>query len=119
MDEAERLCDRIAIVDHGRVIARGTPAELIASLGAEQMIEFASAGTAPIELAELRKLDGVIDARLDAGTYSLQASKLHRAVPALLAFLASRGAPLTELKTHSATLEDVFVSLTGRHLRDE
>ena len=119
MDEAERLCDRIAIVDHGRVIARGTPAELIASLGAEQMIEFASEGTAAIDLGELRKLEGVIDARLDAGTYSLQARELHRAVPALLAYLATRGAPLTELKTHSATLEDVFVSLTGRHLRDE
>ena len=119
MDEAERLCDRIAIVDHGKVIARGTPAELIASLGAEQVIEFASEGTAPLDLAGLRTLDGVIDARLDAGTYSLQARELHRAVPALLAHLAARGAPLTELQTHSATLEDVFVSLTGRHLRDE
>jgi ABC-2 type transport system ATP-binding protein len=119
MDEAERLCDRIAIVDHGRVIARGTPAELIASLGAEQMIEFASEGTAAIDLAGLRTLEGIIDARLDAGTYSLQARELHRAVPALLAHLASIGAPLTELRTHSATLEDVFVSLTGRHLRDE
>jgi len=78
------------------------------------MIEFASAGTSPINLDELRKLDGIIDARLDAGTYALQASKLHRAVPALLTFLAARGAPLTELRTHSATLEDVFVSLTGR-----
>jgi ABC-2 type transport system ATP-binding protein len=119
MDEAERLCDRIAIVDHGKVIARGTPAELIASLGAEQMIEFATTGADPIALGDLRKLDGVIDARLDAGIYSLQASKLHLAVPALLAYLAAHGAPLTELKTHSATLEDVFVSLTGRHLRDE
>jgi len=119
MDEAERLCDRIAIVDQGKVIARGTPAELIASLGAEQMIEFASDGTVPIELGDLRGLEGIIDARLDAGTYSLQAKELHRAVPALLAYLTAHGAPLTELKTHSATLEDVFVSLTGRHLRDE
>jgi ABC-2 type transport system ATP-binding protein len=119
MDEAERLCDRIAIVDQGKVIARGTPAELIASLGAEQVIEFASSGTAPLDLVELRTLEGVIDARLDAGTYSLQAKELHRAVPALLAYLAAHGAPLTELRTHSATLEDVFVSLTGRHLRDE
>ncbi|MGH7653827.1 MAG: ABC transporter ATP-binding protein [Gemmatimonadaceae bacterium] len=119
MDEAERLCDRIAIVDHGKVIARGTPAELIASLGAEQVIEFAATGAEPIALGDLRKLEGVIDARLDAGIYSLQASKLHLAVPALLAYLAAHSAPLTELKTHSATLEDVFVSLTGRHLRDE
>ncbi|MFI5246334.1 MAG: ABC transporter ATP-binding protein [Gemmatimonadales bacterium] len=119
MDEAERLCDRIAIVDHGKVIARGTPAELIASLGAEQMIEFASTDSATLDLAGLRALEGVIDVRLDAGTYSLQARELHRAVPALLAHLDACGAPLTELKTHSATLEDVFVSLTGRHLRDE
>ena len=75
MDEAERLCDRIAIVDHGKVIARGTPAGLIASLGAEQMIEFASEGTAPLDLAGLRALEGVIDVRLDAGTYSLQAQR--------------------------------------------
>jgi ABC-2 type transport system ATP-binding protein len=119
MDEAERLCDRIAIVDQGKVIARGTPTELIASLGAEQMIEFASDGTAPLDLGALRGIQGVIDARVDAGTYSLQAKELHRAVPALLSYLAARGAPLTELRTHSATLEDVFVSLTGRHLRDE
>jgi ABC-2 type transport system ATP-binding protein len=83
------------------------------------VIEFAAAGTAPLALGELKTLEGIIDARLDAGTYSLQAKELHRAVPALLAHLAAHGAPLTELKTHSATLEDVFVSLTGRHLRDE
>jgi ABC-2 type transport system ATP-binding protein len=119
MDEAERLCDRIAIVDQGRVIARGTPAELIASLGAEQVIEFASDGAARLDLHALRSIAGVIDARLDAGTYTLQARELHRAVPALLGHLAACGAALTELRTHSATLEDVFVSLTGRHLRDE
>jgi ABC-2 type transport system ATP-binding protein len=119
MDEAERLCDRIAIVDHGRVIARGTPAELIASLGAEQVIEFACDGAAPIDLGALRALDGVLDARLDAGTYSLQAQRLHRTLPALLAWLDAHGAAPTQLSTHSATLEDVFVSLTGRHLRDE
>jgi ABC-2 type transport system ATP-binding protein len=119
MDEAERLCDRIAIIDHGKVIARGTPKELIASLGVEHVVEFSANGDASFSLAELKALDGVRDARLDAGTYSLQASELHRAVPALLAYLTARGAPLTELRTHSATLEDVFVSLTGRKLRDD
>jgi ABC-2 type transport system ATP-binding protein len=119
MDEAERLCDRIAIVDHGKVIARGTPNELIASLGVEHVVEFSSNGDASFPLAELTALDGVRDARLDAGTYSLQASELHRAVPAVLAYLTARGAALTELRTHSATLEDVFVSLTGRKLRDD
>jgi ABC-2 type transport system ATP-binding protein len=119
MDEAERLCDRIAIIDHGKVIARGTPKELIASLGVEHVVEFSANGDTSFSLAELKALDGVRDARLDAGTYSLQASELHRAVPALLAYLTARGAPLTELRTHSATLEDVFVSLTGRKLRDD
>ncbi len=119
MDEAERLCDQIAIVDHGKVIARGTPRELIESLGAEQVVEFAATGTAPFSMEALAKLDGVRAARIDAGTYALQASELHRAVPAVLAFLAANGAALTELRTHSATLEDVFVSLTGRHLRND
>jgi ABC-2 type transport system ATP-binding protein len=119
MDEAERLCDRIAIIDHGKVIARGTPKELIASLGVEHVVEFSANGDATLALDELKSLDGVRDARLDAGTYSLQASELHRAVPALLAYLSAHGAPLTELRTHSATLEDVFVSLTGRKLRDD
>ena len=119
MDEAERLCDRIAIVDHGKVIARGTPKELIASLGVEHVVEFSADGDATLSIEELKSLDGVRDARLDAGTYSLQASELHRAVPALLAYLTARGAPLTELRTHSASLEDVFVSLTGRKLRDD
>jgi ABC-2 type transport system ATP-binding protein len=118
MDEAERLADRVAIVDHGKVIARGTPGELIASLGAEAVVEFAVGGVTPLPVPELLGLDGVRDARLDAGTYSLQSSELHRTVPAVLSWLAAREAPLTELRTHSATLEDVFVSLTGRRLRD-
>jgi len=58
-------------------------------------------------------------ARSENGAYELQVSELHRAVPALFDELARRSIPLTELRTHSATLEDVFVSLTGRHLRDE
>ena len=120
MDEAERLCDRVAIMDHGKIIALGTPRELIASLGAEHMVEFAVDGEAGrVELTALEKLEGVNVARFEDGGYELQASELHRAVPALFDELARRGIPLTELRTHSATLEDVFVSLTGRHLRDE
>lgn len=120
MDEAEILCDRIAIVDHGKVIAEGTPAELIASLGAEHVVDFALAPTSsPIELAELQALEGVRAARTLASGYELQVSALHRTVPALLALIARHGAELAQLTTHSASLEDVFVSLTGRQLRDE
>jgi ABC-2 type transport system ATP-binding protein len=119
MDEAERLCDRVAIVDHGRMIALGTPGELISQLRAEHVLEFALAGNTSVDEGILRQLDGVCAADRRNGTYWLQVEELHRAMPALLQELRRQGAQLAELKTHSATLEDVFVSLTGRHLRDE
>ena len=120
MDEAERLCDRVAIVDHGRIIALGSPRELISSLGAEHVVEFTSPGAADgaIDVDALRSLDGVTSAREHDGRWTLEVSELARAVPALLAELRHRNLPLGELATHSATLEDVFVSLTGRQLRD-
>jgi len=117
MDEAERLCDRVAIMDHGKVIALGTPRELVASIGVEHVIEFCAKGN--VDLDALRKLQGVRDAKLEAGSVLLQATELHLAVPALLDELDRQHTPLTELRTHSASLEDVFVTLTGRHLRDE
>ena len=120
MDEAERLSVRVAIMDHGKVIALGTPRELIASIGAEHMVAFAmDGGAAPLNLASLENLDGVRVARRENGGYELQVSELHRAVAALFEETARRGIVVTDLRTHSATLEDVFVSLTGRHLRDE
>jgi ABC-2 type transport system ATP-binding protein len=120
MDEAEILCDRVAIVDHGKVIALGTPRQLIASLGAEHVVRFGLAPESPaLDEAALRSLDGVRVARAIAGEYELQVGALHQTVPALLVFLAARQLELAQLTTHSATLEDVFVSLTGRQLRDE
>jgi len=120
MDEAERLCDRVAIMDHGKVIALGTPRELIASIGVEHMVEFAAGTVAKaLEVAALRRIEGVRDLRAENGNVQMQVTELHRAVPALLDELSRQGVPLTELRTHSASLEDVFVTLTGRHLRDE
>jgi len=120
MDEAERLCDRIAIMDRGKVIALGTPRELIASIGVEHVVEF-SAGSAsnPLTVSALRLIEGIRDVRGENGSVQMQVTELHRAVPALLDELRRQGVPLTELRTHSASLEDVFVTLTGRHLRDE
>jgi ABC-2 type transport system ATP-binding protein len=118
MDEAHALCDRVGIVDRGRIIAIGTPSALVASLGAEHVVEFAtSGGEAPTD-GVLRGLPGVCEVRHDNGTYGLATSEMHRTVPALLDHLKISGAELSLLTTHSATLEDVFVSLTGRHLRD-
>ena len=120
MEEAERLCDRVAIVDRGKVIALGTPAELVASIGVSHLVELSAAGhEAAVDLALIRAIEGVHDARTENGTIRVQAVDLHRVVPALLQELRRLEVPLSELRTHSATLEDVFVSLTGRHLRDE
>jgi ABC-2 type transport system ATP-binding protein len=119
MEEAERLCDRVAIVDHGRVIALGTPRELVASLSAKHVVEFATAPGAPVREEALRQVDGVEAAVRRDDTYRIRVAELHRAVPALLAELRRQGVQLTELRTHSASLEDVFVELTGRHLREE
>jgi ABC-2 type transport system ATP-binding protein len=120
MDEAERLCDRVAIMDHGSIIALGTPRELIDSTGVEHIVEFsAGARTTSLDTASLSRLEGVRDIRTDAGSIQVHVNELHRAVPSLLAELARQGANLTELRTHSATLEDVFVGLTGRHLRED
>ena len=127
MDEAEQLCDRVAIVDQGKVIALDTPRALIASLGAEHVVGFsiesvgerADGGEQATTLdAALQQLDGVTKVRRDAAAYELTSMELKRTVPALLACLEREHLRLSELRTHSATLEDVFVSLTGRHLRD-
>jgi ABC-2 type transport system ATP-binding protein len=121
MDEAERLCERVAIMDHGKIIALGSPRELVASIGVEHVVEFSvdvDAAGQPLDLQELSTIEGVRDVRADNGVVRMQVTALHSAVPALLAELVRRGVRLTELRTHSASLEDVFVTLTGRHLRD-
>ena len=119
MEEAERLCDRVAVMDHGKVIALGSPRELIASLGADHVVEFALAdGAEPPPEAVLAALAGVKAARRDGPRFSLTVTEAHRAVPALMLELERRGVAMTELVTHHATLEDLFLSLTGRHLRD-
>jgi ABC-2 type transport system ATP-binding protein len=119
MDEAERLCDRVAIMDHGKVIALGTPQQLIATLGGEDIVEFAVDGTAGVDVAALTAIEGVQSHRVDAGLHQLSVSELHLAVPRIFAILKEQGLHLSEFRTHSATLEDVFVRLTGRNLRDE
>jgi ABC-2 type transport system ATP-binding protein len=117
MDEAHALCDRVGIMDHGSLIALGTPRELVASIGAEHVLEFNVSGAAPAE-SVLRALPGVRDVRTRGEAVALATSELHHTVPALLAYLSEVNLTLSLLSTHSATLEDVFVSLTGRQLRD-
>jgi ABC-2 type transport system ATP-binding protein len=119
MEEAERLCDRVAVIDHGRIIALGTPRELIATLGAEHVVEFALTDGGRIEESALAGLPGVVRVAAEDGKTRLTVARIHETVPALMQLLAGRGAGLSALATHHATLEDVFLTLTGRHLRDD
>ncbi|WP_337175160.1 ABC transporter ATP-binding protein [Paludisphaera sp.] len=119
MDEAERLCDRVAVIDRGKIIALGSPADLIARLGGEHVVEFALVEEGPLDPAALAAVDSVLAARVEADGYSLTVGEPHRALPALLDALEGLGRPLARLTTRHVGLEDVFVALTGRHLRDD
>src|SRR5207253_40872 len=112
-----RLCDRVAVVDHGKVIALGTPRELISSLGGEHVVSFSLLGEASAKV-NLKGLPAVESIREDDGMYSLAVTEPHIALPALLDRLREQHLDLADLSTRHASLEDVFVYLTGRHLRD-
>jgi ABC-2 type transport system ATP-binding protein len=126
MDEAERLCDRVAIVDHGKRIALGTPSELIDQLGGHHLIELATEPQLPPEA--LAGLPGVRAVRVMGGgagggegegaALSLSIEEPHVALPALVARLGERAVQPTRLMSRTATLDDVFLSLTGRTLRE-
>ena len=119
MDEAERLCDRLAIIDHGLTIASGTPPELIERLGGHHMVEFNATGLADGQLDPWRSLPGVEAVHEEDGRIVLSVREPHETIPALLASIQARNGRLLHLTTRKASLEDVFVHLTGRHLREE
>jgi ABC-2 type transport system ATP-binding protein len=121
MDEAERLCDRLAIVDHGRVIAEGTLEDLFSRLGGRHVVEFEVRGSSSCDGAvdRWRGLPGVKALRYDRGLISLTVREPHLTIPNLLSAVEQQGGELQQLTTRPATLEDVFVHLTGRHLRED
>jgi ABC-2 type transport system ATP-binding protein len=121
MEEAERLADDLIIIDHGKVIARGSPATIIASLEAESVVQFAVAGRthARLEHAELTALEGVRAVRSEGANIVLSVVHTQAVIAGLFELVRARGLELEDLRTHRPTLEDVFVSLTGKHLRDE
>jgi ABC-2 type transport system ATP-binding protein len=128
MDEAERLCDQLAIVDHGQIIAEGTPAELIEQLGGHHVVEFqvdghadrARPGNSSADGSDLwRALPSVESVRNEELVVCLNVREPHLTIPALLAAVNQQGWQLQHLSTRQASLEDVFVRLTGRHLRED
>jgi ABC-2 type transport system ATP-binding protein len=120
MDEAERLCDRVAVVDHGKIMAIGTPSELIRKFGGEHVVEFDIAGDGPpLDLESLNRLNGVEQSRITEEGYVLVVREPHVAISSLFEYLESNRLALTHLTTRQSTLEDVFIALTGRHLRED
>jgi len=119
MDEAQQLCDRVAIVDRGKVIALGSPAELIRSLGAEHfvVVDLVDAANAPDDQAFL-SLPDVVAIERRGDRVECTVASVHTALPAVLDMLEQRGVAIDGLSTRHATLEDVFVHLTGRQLRE-
>jgi ABC-2 type transport system ATP-binding protein len=120
MDEAERLCDRLAIVDHGQIIAEGSPPDLIDRLGGHHVVEFSVGGNHDGATQQAwMGLPSVESVREDDGMIALNVKQPHLTIPALLDAIGKQGSELRHLTTRQASLEDVFVRLTGRHLREE
>jgi ABC-2 type transport system ATP-binding protein len=119
MEEAERLSQRVLIVDHGRTIASGSPREVIARLGVENIVELRLVDEgASIDDSALSDLPGVSGLSRDNGLLRLSVTDTQACLGALLGLLEGRGLQVEDLRTHRPTLEDVFVTLTGKHLRD-
>jgi ABC-2 type transport system ATP-binding protein len=116
IEEAERLCDRVAIIDHGQVIALGSPRELKERSGDKTRVEVRL--TRPDSPDTLKNLDGVTDCRELNGTYILQAQRPPQAIVSLVKHLENQGNELLGLEILTPSLEDVFIELTGRRLRD-
>ena len=117
IEEAEALCDRVAIIDHGKIIALDTPKRLTASSEVEQRIEFVIEGT--LDVARLEAMPGVTKA-LDGGqgAFTLYAPEAQPALKSLITLAEGEGFTLRGLTVEGATLEDVFIRLTGRRIRE-
>jgi ABC-2 type transport system ATP-binding protein len=116
IEEAERLCDRVAIVDHGRVIAEGTPRELKQRSAGMTRIEVRLAR--PLANGSLGRLEGVSDWREFDGTFVVHSARPPQTIVALVKQLEAEDNELQSLEMFSPSLEDVFIELTGRRLRE-
>lgn len=120
MEEADRLCDRIAIVDHGTLVALGTPVELKQSVPGSNVVEVQFASEREDWKARLERLPDVTEVQAQsAGVYRVLTSNGSRTTTQLVEMAASMGEQLASLSVQNTSLDDVFVHYTGRQLRDE
>jgi ABC-2 type transport system ATP-binding protein len=120
MDEADRLCDRIAIVDHGKLVALDTPMALKASVPGSNVVEVQFMQESPEWPGQLNQLAGVTSVEAQsAGMYRLLTSNGSMTTTQLVEMTTSRGSTIKSLNVQNTTLDDVFVHYTGRQLRDE
>jgi ABC-2 type transport system ATP-binding protein len=118
MEEAERLCDRIGIIDNGRLMAEGTRRELVASVGEQDRIHIACTGHLDQAVAALGGIDGVSDASIGDDGFTLLASDAARVVARAVEVADAHGVSVTSVEITQPDLEAVFLHLTGRALRD-
>jgi ABC-2 type transport system ATP-binding protein len=119
MEEADKLCDRVAIMDHGKILALGTPSELKRSVGADTIVSVKSDGD-PNDLAAAftRRIEEVTRTRTVPGGVELHVKQADRLVPRVVAAAEADGFALADISVAEPTLETVFIGLTGKDLRD-
>jgi ABC-2 type transport system ATP-binding protein len=116
IEEAEKLCDRVAIIDHGHIIALDTPKRLMANVQVENRIEFTTEGSLNTDkLQSMPHITSVVEN--ERGTYALFAQEAEPALKSLIALSEENGFRLRGLHVEGASLEDVFIQLTGRRIR--
>ena len=118
MEEAERLCDRIGIIDEGRLVAEGTRRELLASIHGQERVRMEVMGDLATAAARCAEIDGVDSAQVEDGALTCLLTGAARAVPALMIAVTSTGAAVTSVEVGGGDLETVFLQLTGRALRE-
>jgi ABC-2 type transport system ATP-binding protein len=118
MEEAERLCDRIGIIDEGRIKAEGTRRELVALVGQKDRVDLVATGDAETAMTALRALEFVEDVTCGDGTIELVVDQARNHLPGILETAASHGAIVRSVEVVEPDLEAVFLHLTGKALRD-
>jgi ABC-2 type transport system ATP-binding protein len=119
LEEAEFLCDRIGIVDGGRLIALGTQRELVAMIGATDTITVEADGVEARHLAKLEELDGVMETAAEDGTVRINADSGSHLLPGIVELLTESGVSIRSIDVSAPNLESVFLHLTGRSLRSD